>query len=245
MNNNEITTSLINKTNSITKYLEKFDNIFKILISIDDDLKPENNQQIAEITELFIKIRSEHGGLLIILDKLKDKISSQDTQLSEEMINNLYTLSTFNSIINDISSVIQNIDFEYKKIALKFPKFINKKVLTLVLIINDNENNKENDNENNKENNKENNEDNNEENNEENKFLKIIKELTKSNPENVYRVIRTNKNKINIKDIDISGDDLLLNTENKPILFMINDGVITNISLKENDTIEKLRNLIS
>jgi len=219
--NNEITNSLIKKINSIVQYLEQFDNIFKILINLDGNLTPDDIKQIAEITELFIKIRSEHGSLLIIINKFKESIS-EDSNMSDELINKQYTLSTFNSIIENISSIIQNIDFEYKKIALKFPKFINKKILTLILVINEDEHADEDD----------------------NKFKKIITDLNKSNPENVYKIVETSENKINIKDFDISKENLSLNVKKKPILFMLNDGIITEISLKENDSFEKLKQLL-
>ena len=138
--NNEyelITNSLISKTNSIINFLEEFDNIFKILIEVEDKrtLTSENIQQIAKITELYIFIRSEHGSLIVLRNKLIEQITEKSTNLSDKLINDLYTLSTFDSIIENISHVISNIDFEYKKIATKFPKFINKKALILILVV--------------------------------------------------------------------------------------------------------------
>ena len=225
--NNDLTNSLITKTNNIINYLEKFDNIFKILIEIKNKkmLLPENIKQIAEITELFIFIRGEHGSLILILDKFKKSIlADTDTTISDELINKNYTLSTFFSIIESISAVIGNIDFEYKQIALKFPNFINKKKLTLILVVNNKEHKQQKENEN-------------------DKFINIIHELQKLSPENVYKIITTNDKIINVKDI--VNKDLDLNIKSFPSLFMINGDVITEISLEQNNTLEQIKNLIN
>ena len=225
--NNDLTNSLITKTNNIINYLEKFDNIFKILIEIKNKkmLLPENIKQIAEITELFIFIRGEHGSLILILDKFKKSIlADTDTTISDELINKNYTLSTFFSIIESISAVIGNIDFEYKQIALKFPNFINKKTLTLILVVNNKEHKQQKENEN-------------------DKFINIIHELQKLSPENVYKIITTNDKIINVKDI--VNKDLDLNIKSFPSLFMINGDVITEISLEQNNTLEQIKNLIN
>ena len=225
--NNDLTNSFITKTNNIINYLEKFDNIFKILIEIKNKkmLLPENIKQIAEITELFIFIRGEHGSLILILDKFKKSIlADTDTTISDELINKNYTLSTFFSIIESISAVIGNIDFEYKQIALKFPNFINKKTLTLILVVNNKEHKQQKENEN-------------------DKFINIIHELQKLSPENVYKIITTNDKIINVKDI--VNKDLDLNIKSFPSLFMINGDVITEISLEQNNTLEQIKNLIN
>jgi len=217
--NNEyelITNSLISKTNSIINFLEEFDNIFKILIEVEDKrtLTSENIQQIAKITELYIFIRSEHGSLIVLRNKLIEQITEKSTNLSDKLINDLYTLSTFDSIIENISHVISNIDFEYKKIATKFPKFINKKALILILVVK----------------------------NKEDKIVNIFEELQKEFPENVYKVIINDKEIINVKDI--INKDLPLKIKKMPSLFMLNDDIITEISLDENSTKESLKNLI-
>jgi hypothetical protein len=216
MDNNLVTTSLVNKINNITNYLEKFDDIF-IKIIENPEKSPNVINSVAEITELYMFIRSEHGSLILLLDELKNEIKSNNPdKVSDGLINKLYTLSTFFSTLESVSSVISNIDFQYKKIATKYPKFINKKTITLILVVNN-----ENDN-----------------------FKKIIEKLQEINPENVYKVITTTDDNINIKDIGIDSD-LKLNITKFPTLFMINNNIITDICLKENDTIEKIQKLIS
>jgi len=231
MDNDLITNSLITKTNNIVKYLEKFDNIFKYLIEkkkinlFDKDKDIQNLEElensselykkISELTELFIFIRSEHGSIIVLLNKLINKISSDNTNLSDEIIYKQYDLSTFYSISQDIFNVISNIDYEYKLIASKFPKFINKNTLRLILVVN----------------------------NKNDKFVNIINLLNGKNPENVYDVIITDESKINIKSI--TNKDIKLTINNKPTLFIINGEVITEVSLEKNNTIEKLNSLIT
>jgi hypothetical protein len=226
-NNDLIANSLINKINNIINYLEKFDNIFKHLTEIKDknNILPENIKQIAELTELFIFIRSEHGSLLVILNNLKMNIITSDVEkISDKLINKYYTLSTFHSILENVSHVISNIDFQYKTIASKFPKFINKKTLTLLLIINENTNNVD-------------------VNNKNINFKNIIHQLNEIYPENVYKTIETNEKIINIRGI--SNKDLELNIKNTPSLFMINGDVITEISLEQNNSLEQIKKLIN
>lgn len=216
MNNNLITTSLINKINNINNYFEKFDNIFiKVLDKSDESSETINN--IAQLTELYIFIRSEHASLMLLLDEIKDDIKlNNSNKLEDKSIEKLYTLSTFFSMLESVSAVINNIDFQYKKVASKFSKFINKKTITLILVINN-----ENDN-----------------------FKNIIEKLQEKKSENAYKIITTTDNTISIKDIGINSD-LKLNITEFPTLFMINNNIITDISLKENDTLEKIEKLIS
>ena len=196
--------SFIKKINNIIRLSKEFDNNFKTIININNEQINESNiQEIYNATNNYIFLRSEHGGILILLDKLKNDINSSSTELNDELINKLYNLSTFTSIVNDISQLINNIDFQYKKIALKFPKYINKKPLTLVLFI--------------------------EKIDKENKYIKMIEELKNKNPENIYKVIEcTPDTKIKCKEI--LGKDINIKIDKLPSLFIINEDNITEIS---------------
>jgi CRISPR/Cas system CMR-associated protein Cmr5 small subunit len=112
-------------------------------------------------------------------------------------------------------SGIHCIDYEYKLIASKFPKLINKNVLRLILVVS----------------------------NKNDKFIDMVNKLQIKNPENVYDIIETDKSEINIKDI--INKDIKLSISNTPSLFIINGDIITEIPLEKNDTFEKLSKLIS
>jgi hypothetical protein len=179
----------------------------------------ENNsilyKKISELTELFMFIKAEHGSILVLLDKLMDNIKSEDSNLTDELIYKQYGLSTFYLISQDILNVISNIDYEYKLLASKFPKFINRNVLRLILIVS----------------------------NKNDKFIDIINKLQKKNPENAYNIIETDKSEINIKNI--IKKDIKLSINSTPSLFIVNGDIITEIPLEKNDTFEKLSKLIS
>jgi hypothetical protein len=224
MDKDLITTSLINKNNNIIKYLEKFDSIFKILIETTGE-SADIIHNITEITQLYIFIRSEHGSLILLLDEIKNNINTNESdKISDELINKLYTLSTFYSIIENVSGIISNIDYQYKKIASKFTKFINKKILTLLLIVKNNEEAPD---------------------EKENKFIEIMHQIQKESPENVYKIIKTNNKNVNIKDIIGIEKNLELEITKNPSLFIINNDVITEISLEKNSTFEEIKKLIS
>ena len=134
---NNIDNSLIQKVDNIVKLSNDFDELFSKLIKIQEPSKinPEQINNLYEITKLYKIIRAEHGGLLILLDRKKDLIKLKSSELTEELVEDLYELSTFNSIISNVSELISNNDFEFKRIAVMFPKFMNKKPLTIMLFI--------------------------------------------------------------------------------------------------------------
>jgi len=122
---------LIKKIDNILDMSAQFDKLCNQVL--DDKSSEKNPTLIYNITSLYILIRAEHGGILLLNDKMKTEIIKQDTKLNDETINKLYDLSTFTSIIENISNLVSNIDFEYKKIALMFPRLIDTKQIDVVL----------------------------------------------------------------------------------------------------------------
>ncbi len=201
-NNINFNNSLIQKIDNIDKISEEFDEIFTHLIKIQDtkNISPKEIEQLYKLTKLFKFIRSEHGSLLILLDKKKDLIKSKSSELTEELVEDLYDLSTFDSIISNISDLVSNIDFEFKRIAIMFPNFINKKPLSVILFIDKID--------------------------PKNKYIKIIEEVKSSHPENIYKVFEC---KVGSKvNCGMYGNkDLTLSAKNVPSMFLINDSNIT------------------
>ena len=126
-------------------------------------LNEESIIKIYNLTRIFILIRAEHGSLLILSDRNKEDIKSSSTELSDNLINKLYDLSTFYSIIDNISNLVSNIDFQFKKVAVMFPKYINKNPLSIVLVVDKIDKS--------------------------NKYIQIIEMVKNSNPENIYKII--------------------------------------------------------
>lgn len=215
-----INISLIKKIDNIVKLSNEFDNIFNSLIRITDpsDLKSEQIEELYKLTQLFIFIRSEHGSLLILLDRKKEKINSESSELSDQLVNELYDLSTFNSIIINASELVSNIDYEFKRIAIMFPRFINKKPMTLILLTNNIK--------------------------PKNKHIKMIEELKKINPENIYKVFECGVGqKVNCGKI--LGKSVNITVESLPSLYLINESNISTIPLDKIENVEKLAKMIN
>jgi len=215
-----INISLIKKIDNIVKLSNEFDNIFNSIIKISDNtnINSEQIENLYKLTQLFIFIRSEHGGLLILFDRKKKKMNSETSELSDKLVNDLYDLSTFYSILQNISELVSNIDFEFKRIAIMFPKFMNKKPMTLILFIDDI--------------------------NTKNKHVDLIEEVKKLNPENIYKIFeckvgqKINCGKVLNKNVNIT-------VENIPSLFLINESNINDMQLDKIENASELSKMLS
>ena len=145
-------------------------------------------------------------------------MNSETSELSEKLVNDLYDLSTFYSILQNISELVSNIDFEFKRIAIMFPKFMNKKPMTLILFIDDI--------------------------NTKNKHVDLIEEVKKLNPENIYKIFeckvgqKINCGKVLNKNVNIT-------VENIPSLFLINESNINDMQLDKIENASELSKMLS
>ena len=127
-NNIDINKSLLEKIDNINKLTADFDIIFDTLKDLQSTkIDHEQINQLYKLTELYKLIRTEHGSLIILLEQKKDFIKLNIDKFTSEIINqNYFDLSTFESIIKNVSEILSNIDFEFKRIAIMFPKFMKK-----------------------------------------------------------------------------------------------------------------------
>lgn len=216
----DINNSLIKKIDNIVKLTNEFDMIFSVLRKTYQEgtiLSSEQVENIYKLTKLYMFLRSEHGSILILLDKLKDTIKSGPTELNDELINKLYDLSTFNSIVENISNLISNVDYEFKRLAIMFPKYMNKKPLTLILLSDNLERDK--------------------------KYTNIFDELVKLNNERVYKVINCRKgDKVNCGII--YGKKIGFKVEKLPSMYMINEENIVELPIDQINSTEILNRMI-
>ncbi len=216
----DINNSLIKKIDNIVKLTNEFDMIFSVLRKTYKEgveLDSEQVENIYKLTKLYIFVRSEHGSILILLDRLKDKIKAGSTELDDELINKLYDLSTFSSIVENVSNLISNIDFEYKRLAVMFPKYMNKKPLTVILVSDDLERDKN--------------------------YVDIINELSKQNNERVYKVIKCEKGeKVNCGTI--YGKKINIKVDVLPNMYMINEENIVELPIKQITSADILNKII-
>jgi hypothetical protein len=200
---------LIKKIDNILDMSAQFDKLCTQVL--DDKLSEKNPSLIYNITSLYILVRAEHGGILLLNDKMKMEITKRDTKLNDETINKLYDLSTFTSIIENIANLVSNLDFEYKKIALMFPKLIDAKQIDLVLFSKTLD--------------------------KEDKYVKLIEDVKNLRNQYNYHVIECDKvNKV-INCDKILKRKISINVEKLPSLFLINGDNIVELPInKINET---------
>lgn len=215
---------VLDKIDNFVKMSKEFDNNYTIVIKKQNDkLGNDDIKCIYMITKYYIEIRTLHGELLLLIDELKKTISSKILKESSESdigsnSNKLYDLSTFTSILSNINELVTNIDFQYKKIALKYPKFINKKPLT-ILLLTDNDN-------------------------QDNQYVGLLNQVKEKSPENIYKIIKCKKSDKKIKCDKILGSPLTLKISKLTILYIINGSNIVEIPIDKINGVESLKNLL-
>jgi hypothetical protein len=218
MNFNKI---VLDKIDSFVLVSKEFDNNYQKVLTVQNDkINDENRKSIFMVTKYYIELRTIHGELILLVDEFKKMINSpKSLNLNiNENTNKFYDLSTFSSILSSVNELITNIDFQYKRIAIKYPNFINKKPLMILLLTDDD--------------------------NEDNKFVKLLNDVKTQVPENIYKIIKCNKSEKKIKCDKILGVNLTLKIPTLPILFIINGSNIVEIPIDKFDDSNVLKNLI-
>ena len=225
MNSNII--NLSNKIEAIIINSTEFDNN---CVDILADVSNKNiNKKIANLTKSYMDIRSNHGELLIMENNLKKNINKKiknniKLQKGGNPVNNnteLYDLSTFTSMIENVSNVVNNIDFEFKKIALMFPKYINNNRENVLFFKERNKNSK---------------------------YSKWIDEIKEEDNKDIdINVIELSSkdidNKYNLSNISSNNVDIKI--KNLPSMFIINNGNIAEIELKSIKNINEFKNYLN
>ena len=203
---------------------------------------------LYSMTKKYILIRKEHGELLLMMNKFTNSIpfhnllneqeqtggaksnknvksNTTDTTVMTNIIDTdetitktLYDLSTFNTLMSNINDLINNIDYEYKKIAIKYPKFINKKQMTIILITK----------------------------NLEDKYTKLMDDIKTSCPEHKYKIIKCEDKKEEITkcEEELKEYGIKIKTKILPVIYIINNSTITEIPISKIDGTEPIKNLI-
>ena len=216
MNFNKI---VLDKIDSFVLLSKEFDNNYQNVLTVQNDkINDENRKSIFMVTKYYIELRTIHGELILLVDEFKKMINSPKSLNINENTNKFYDLSTFSSILSSVNELITNIDFQYKRIAIKYPNFINKKPMMILLLTDDD--------------------------NEDNKFVKLLNDVKTQVPENIYKIIKCNKSEKKIKCDKILGVNLTLKIPTLPILFIINGSNIVEIPIDKFDDSNVLKNLI-
>ena len=203
----DLNISLIKKIESILEMSGKFDKICTTILSGNVDLNESGIKNIKELTSLYMSIRAEHGGIIVLNDKMKKDIGTHDSSLSDTIINKLYDLSTFTSISDNINNLVSNVDFEFKKIALMYPKLINKRTNHLLLFVKTI--------------------------NKEDKYVKMIEDVKKLRPENEYHVVECKESDKKVDCGKMVGMKLSLGIDKLPCLYLVNGTNIAEIPMDQ------------
>jgi hypothetical protein len=214
----ELNISLIKKIEHILELTTKFDKICSTVLGGTVELNKSNVQNIRELTSIYMLTRAEHGAIIVLNDKMKHDVSTKDTTLSDKLINKLYDLSTFTSITENINNLVSNMDFEFKKIALMYPKLLNKQQTHLILFVNQID--------------------------KEDKIIKIIEEIKLSRPENEYHVVECEKEGKKVDCEKMIGMKLSINVEKLPSLYLVNGQNIVDLPLEKINVVDDLIKLM-
>lgn len=241
---NFIQVKLLNKIDNLVKLSTDFDSGFKIIYNLDStkQLDESKTDILYSMTKNYILMRKEHGEILLMINKFTNSIpfSNIDIQsqsggaksnknvskssingmddTNETIVKTLYDLSTFNTLLGNVNDLINNIDYEYKKIAIKYPKFINKKQMLIILITP----------------------------NLEDKYAKLIDEIKTSHPEHKYKTIKCEDKKDEIVkcEEELKEYGIKIKSKTLPVIYIINDRTFTEIPISKIDGIEPIKNLI-
>jgi len=208
---------LIKKIDNIMDMSTQFDKL--IMPILDNNASEPDVKNIYDITSLYILIRAEHGGILILNDKMRMSIIKRDNTLNDETVNKLYDLSTFTSIVANIDNLVNNIDFQYKKIALMFPDLIEKKQIDIVLFTKTLD--------------------------KDDKYIKIIEEAKGLKKQNKYHVIECEKPSKVINCDKILNKCVSIKVEKLPSLYLVNDDNIAELPIDKINDANDLIKMIS
>jgi hypothetical protein len=231
---------ILDKIDSLINLSSIFDTGFKTVFNLETEvLNEENTDILYSMTKNYISIRKEHGEVILMFNKLMNSTShdynlfdnlaesSKKTKKSKEKDNSkfenfklLYDISTFSTLINNINDLINNIDYEYKKIAVKYPKFINNKQIMIILITLSSS---------------------------DNKFTEMIVELKKEYPEHKYKIIKCEDDKDILKcEEELKEYEIKIKSlKSLPLIYIVNGNTINEIPISKFDNIEPLKKLLS
>lgn len=214
-------TNIFNLSNNIENILKKSTDFDYICTDILEDLNAKDiRNKVEKLTNNYINIRKNHGELLLLENNLKKNINKNIKLQKGGSKNELYDLSTFTSIIENVSSVVNNIDFEFKKIALLFPQHIGENKQNVLYFKDKNKNSKY------------------------SKWIDEIKEIkdTKNNIDfNIVELSEDNK-KYNLSKI--TSEDIDIEVKNLPSLFIVKNNNLIEIQLGNIKNIDELKKIL-
>lgn len=206
MSDKKISITIIEIFNKLIPISKSFDTNIQHILDMD---KPDLSL-MHNITKDYMDMRALHGKSLILLDNYIDEHRTSDDEKVQ------YEISTFKSILTSIEVLIAHTDFNYKKLAIKYPQSINSRKKMLYLIVKD-KNSKET-----------------------GTYIQTINELLKDNFEYTFSVIESQDNKqVVIKNI--CDKPITLELEKIEIILLVNGDIISELDVSD---IHKLKSFL-
>jgi hypothetical protein len=210
--------NIFNLSNNIENILKKSTDFDYICSDILEDLNSKDiRNKVEKLTNNYINIRKSHGELLLLENNLKKNINKNIKLQKGGSKNELYDLSTFTSIIENVSSVVNNIDFEFKKIALIFPQHIGENKQNVLYFKDKNKNSKY------------------------SKWIDEIKDTKNNINFDIVELSEENK-KYNLSKL--TSEDIDIEVKNLPSLFIVKNNNLIEVNLGNIKNIEELKKII-
>ena len=210
--------NIFNLSNNIENILKKSTEFDYICTDILEDLNTKDiGIKVEKLTNNYINIRKSHGELLLLENNLKKNINKNIKLQKGGGKNELYDLSTFTSIIENVSSVINNIDFEFKKIALLFPQHIGENKQNILYFKDKNKNSKY------------------------SKWIDEIKDTKDNINFDIVELSEENK-KYNLSKL--TSEDIDIEVKNLPSLFIVKNNNLIEVQLGNIKNIEELKKIL-
>jgi hypothetical protein len=211
--------TIFNLSNNIENILKKSTDFDLICANILDDVGANDiSIKVEKLTNNYINIRKSHGELILIENNLKKNINKNIKLQKGGSKNELYDLSTFTSIIENVSNVVNNIDFEFKKIALLFPQHIGENKQNVLYFKDKNKNSKY------------------------SKWIDEIKDTRNNINFDIVELSEENK-KYNLSKL--TSEDIDIEIKNLPSLFIIKNNNLIEIQLDNIKNIDELKKIIN
>jgi len=211
--------NIFNLSNNIENILKKTTDFDYICTDILEDLTAKDiSIKVEKLTNNYINIRKSHGELLLLENNLKKNINKNIKLQKGGSKNELYDLSTFTSIIENVSNVVNNIDFEFKKIALLFPQHIGENKQNVLYFKEKNKNSK---------------------------YSKWVEEIKDTKDNINFEIVElTEDNKIyNLSKL--TSEDIDIEVKNLPSLFIVKNNNLIEVQLANIKNIEELKKIIA
>ena len=208
--------NLSTNIDNIVKKSTEFDYICNDII--EDISAKDMRNKVEKLTNNYLNIRKNHGELLLLENNFKKSINKNIKLQKGGSKNELYDLSTFTSIIQNVSDVVNNIDFEFKKVALLFPQYIGENKKNVLFFKDKNKNSK---------------------------YSRWIDDIQKTKNNINFDIVELSEenNKYNLSKL--TSEDIDIEVKTLPSLFIVKNNNLIEVQLNNIKDIDELKKLLA